>query len=247
MTDPPPEDIAHEEFELPPAAGPPIGLWAPVALALIAGYVDAIAFVNLFGVFPANQSGNAILVGVAIGELDSGKILPPITSITGFVVGVFLAVRLAYRIPQRWQIEILLIVQIVLLLITAIRLQFIPTSELPLSGTEGIFSLFAISGAMGVQTYAVRATAGIPISTTYQSGALDQIARRTAILSVGHKLPRHPVRLEVLGSIFLTYIVGAALGAALGGDGPRLLWLSCIGTLFILIVRLARTRGETRE
>ena len=34
----------------------------------IAGYVDAIGFTRLFQVFPANQSGNAVLLGIAIGD-----------------------------------------------------------------------------------------------------------------------------------------------------------------------------------
>lgn len=240
------QDFGEDSEAQPPAAsGPPIGLWAPVALALIAGYVDAIAFVHLFEVFPANQSGNAILVGIAIGEADTSKILPPITSLVGFFAGVFISVLLAYRIPTRWQIEILLSLQLVLLLITAIRLQFIPSSDLPLSGTEGTFALLAVSGAMGVQTYAVRVTSGIPVATTYQSGALDQIARRAAVLTADHKQVKHPFRLEVLAVILLAYIVGAALGAALSESGPRLLWIACVGTLLVLAVRMLRTRNES--
>ena len=233
--------------ERPPApGGPRIGLWAPIMLGIIAGFVDAIAFVHLFGVFPANQSGNAILVGISIGELDSGKILPPITSILGFALGVFFAVRLAYRLPVRWQTELLLVLQVLLLALTAARLQFLPLSDLPLTGTEGFFALLFVSGAMGVQTYAVHSTSGIPVTTTYQSGAVDQIARRAAIRSAGH-VWHHPTRLVVLFSVFISYIVGAALGAVLGDAGPRLLWLSCIGTGVILLIRLLerRRRGES--
>jgi len=42
--------------------------WLAVMMAVIAGYVDAIGFTRLFAVFPANQSGNAVLLGVAIGD-----------------------------------------------------------------------------------------------------------------------------------------------------------------------------------
>jgi uncharacterized membrane protein YoaK (UPF0700 family) len=240
-----PDSISAKK-EPPAPGGPSIGLWAPIMLGIIAGFVDAIAFVHLFGVFPANQSGNAILVGISIGELDSGKILPPITSLTGFALGVFFAVRLAFRLPPRWQTELLLLLQVLLLALTAVRLQFLPLSDLPLTGTEGFFALLFVSGAMGVQTYAVHSTSGIPVATTYQSGAVDQIARRAAIRSVGHTW-QHPTRLVVLFSVFISYIVGAALGAVLGDAGPRLLWLSCIGTGVILLIRLLerRRRGES--
>lgn len=236
-------DPVTTEDEPPPPGGPTIGLWAPIMLGIIAGFVDAIAFVHLFGVFPANQSGNAILIGISMGELDSGRILPPITSLLGFALGVFFAVRLAYRLPIRWQTEILLALQLLLLALTAVRIHSLSLAELPLTGTNGFFALLLLSGAMGVQTYAVHSTSGIPVATTYQSGALDQIARRAAVRSAGHSW-RHPTKLVVLVSIFLSYIVGAILGAVLGDAGPRLLWLSCIGTGIILGIRLLERRNK---
>ena len=37
-------------------------------LAAVAGFVDAVGFNRLFGVFPANQSGNVAFLGMAIGS-----------------------------------------------------------------------------------------------------------------------------------------------------------------------------------
>ena len=42
-------------------------LAVPVALAVVAGFVDAVGFSRVFGVFPANQSGNVIFLGMALG------------------------------------------------------------------------------------------------------------------------------------------------------------------------------------
>ena len=62
--------------------------WLAVMMALIAGYVDAIGFTRLFDVFPANQSGNAVLLGVAIGDPSWDQGWRPGLSMVMFVLGV---------------------------------------------------------------------------------------------------------------------------------------------------------------
>src|SRR5689334_5480651 len=58
-------------------------LVAAVALAAVAGFVDAVCFGHLFDVFPANQSGNIIFFGVAIGDQDASQLWPSATAMVG--------------------------------------------------------------------------------------------------------------------------------------------------------------------
>ena len=44
-----------------------LGPSVPIVLAAVAGFVDAVGFSRVFGVFPANQSGNVIFLGMALG------------------------------------------------------------------------------------------------------------------------------------------------------------------------------------
>jgi uncharacterized membrane protein YoaK (UPF0700 family) len=57
--------VAEPDVEIPPAA---YGLAFP--LAGVGGFVDAVGFLTLAGLFVAHMSGNTIRLGVFVGEGD---------------------------------------------------------------------------------------------------------------------------------------------------------------------------------
>src|SRR4051794_6533376 len=69
-----------------------VGATATLALALaaIAGFVDAVGFVVLRGLFTAHMSGNAAQVGVRLGHGDPAAAVPLIVAVVLFVCGVAL-------------------------------------------------------------------------------------------------------------------------------------------------------------
>ena len=79
-----------------------------VVVAMIAGYVDAIGFTRLFEVFPANQSGNAVLLGVAIGDPSWNQGWRPGLSIAMFMVGVAIGVAVGARLHASRRAPVLL-------------------------------------------------------------------------------------------------------------------------------------------
>ena len=59
-----------------------------VALAGVAGYVDAAGFLTLGGLFTAHMSGNTARLGVRLGGGQLGAALPLAVAIALFVIGV---------------------------------------------------------------------------------------------------------------------------------------------------------------
>lgn len=185
-----------------------------MALAAVSGLVDAIAFGHLYDVFPANQSGNVVFFGVAIGEGDLAAMWAPATAMVGFALGAGISAALRRRGPIPGPARTLLAIEA--LALAGVALAVGPVDEVanPLGGFGGAAVLLALAVAMGVQTEILQAHAGVSISTTYQTGALTRIAENLA--GVGSPDPAARRRtIAVLATVFAAYVAGAAIGAFL--------------------------------
>jgi len=193
----------------------PIPAAAAVTLGALAGYVDAVAFSQLFGVFPANQSGNAIVLGISLGDPTTAAWRPAV-AIVGFAVGIAGAVALQRAFAGRRPTLVLVLAEAVLLAAVALLVGDLGAVDQLLDGIRGALLLLAASFAMGVQTEVIRAHAGVSLSTTYQTGVLVQIAERSTPGGHAADRPRAAGALVLLGGVLVGYVGGAALGAALG-------------------------------
>jgi uncharacterized membrane protein YoaK (UPF0700 family) len=186
-------------------------------LAAVAGAVDAICFDRVFSVFPANQSGNAVLLGIGLGQGRGSQAWRPALAIAGFALGVAVAIVLGSRISRRRRPELLLAVEVGLLAPLTIVLLGTAHPRVDLDGLATAGLLLLTCGAMGIQTEIIGRVAGVAVATTYQSGAIVRIAE-LATRSVDPSarpaslVPGLAVLFVVLGS----YVGGAAVGAALG-------------------------------
>ena len=166
-------------------------LWTSVALAFTGGFMDAVTFLFVGGVFSSMMTGNLMVIG--IGLVAPRTFLRPdynIIAIAAFVAGVALSALLPAR-NRRGQ---------VLVCTEAVFLVF-ATYLLLLSGPPAIFTrgtppspymAFAVvcaAGAMGIQSTLISRIGSVPVSTTYMTSTLIRIvsdlAGRTAD-SVGH-------------------------------------------------------------
>jgi uncharacterized membrane protein YoaK (UPF0700 family) len=194
-----------------------IGIASTTALGAVAGAVDAVCFDRLFAVYPANQSGNAILFGIALGHASWSQAWRPAVAMVGFVLGVALAVLLRAAAPSSRRAQILLGIEAVLLV--AVALDVGQVTEVPglLTGWHAAWLLLVTSIAMGVQTDVIRQHAGVSISTTYETGALTNVAEHAVAAATGRpsKGPRHAIAIIILGFVLAGYIGGAAVGARL--------------------------------
>src|SRR5215471_21051962 len=72
-----------------------------LALTFAAGCVDALSYLGLSHVFTANMTGNAVLLGLAIGQTEELQVAHSSAAIVGFVAGVLLGARLVGSSRER--------------------------------------------------------------------------------------------------------------------------------------------------
>lgn len=170
------------------------------ALAAAAGCVDAASFLGLDQVFTANQSGNTVLLGIAIGVGDGGAVARTGVSIVAFMVGVVIAVLLLRGAPRGWSARtgpVLAATAAVLVVAGA------------LWGPLDTVALIAVvSAAMGAQS-AAALRVGVPgVSTTFVTGTLTRVATQLVSDDPGSRDPA-PV------AAWAAYLGGAIAGGLL--------------------------------
>jgi uncharacterized membrane protein YoaK (UPF0700 family) len=193
-------------------------LGVSVVLAAIGGFVDAVGFARLLGVFPANQSGNVVFLGMAIGGASPAPAWRTTTAIVTFAIGTGAGFLLGRRIGNRHKAPVLLAVEL-LLLLALIAVAGPVDDAVPAPGLEGAVLIVLASLAMGVQTEVIRHVAGVGVATTYQSGAVARIGEAmTGPLRGGDPPRRYATKLGILVLVLVAYIGGAAAGASALGQ-----------------------------
>jgi uncharacterized membrane protein YoaK (UPF0700 family) len=205
-----------------------------VVLAAITGFVDAVGFASLLGVFPANQSGNMIFLGMAIGGHGPAPGWRTATAIVSFGLGAAIGFLAGRRLRGRWRGPVLLGSELFLLLLVAVITGPIALDH-PEVGLTGFTVIVLTSAAMGVQTEAIRHVAGVAIATTYESGSLVRIGEVISAPFRHGGEPRYAKHLAVLASVILAYLGGAALGATNIGRWDWSLLVPC-AVLAVLVM-----------
>ncbi|WP_175674570.1 YoaK family protein [Burkholderia ambifaria] len=191
-------------------------------LAAVAGFVDTLSFVALFGLFTAHVTGNFVLIGAGIAGFGQGVVLK-LSVFPAFVCGVVAASLIARSMSGRpgWQgTRALHTVQAVLLLgFCAAGLWATPVTQsdsLPVL-VAGIVGTFA----MGVQNAQPRVMARTGVPNTVMTGNVTQaILDVVDLLSAGTTDSARAAARARFGKM-LPAIVAFALGAAGGALGFR--------------------------
>lgn len=236
-----------------------IAVVAP-ALAGVAGFVDAVGFITLRGLFVAHMSGNSVKLGVGVGRGTFPAVAPAGAAVLLFVLGVAVGTvvaELAARRRTRSVAAVVLALQAVLIA------AFMVYGSTLLHGHHvrgrslgGFYVLAALAVlAMGLQTSALRQLGGRTISTTYVTGVLTSFTQETTnylfwLRDGERRDKRHSFlsgalglgsrddsrgRATLLGAVLLAYASGAVVGSYL--DVHVELWalLVPIGILVLVI------------
>jgi len=232
------------------------------ALASVAGFVDAVGYITLHGLFVAHMSGNTVKFGVYAGRGDLAVVAPVGFAVVVFVAGIAIgtiAAEVTSRRRHRSVAATVLGVQ------TALIAAFMLYGSTLLDGHEvrghslgGFYVLATLAVlSMGLQTAALRQLGGRAISTTYVTGVLTSLTQEATNYAFWlhdreHRDEEHSFLSRVLGlgsrhesrgrvlllaSVWLAYISGAVLGSYL--DGPLELWALLLPLAVLVLVVLS--------
>jgi uncharacterized membrane protein YoaK (UPF0700 family) len=194
-------------------------------LATVAGYVDTVGYLR-FDAFGGLMTGNTVFLGIALSSGNRGQALHYGAIILAFFVGVVIAR-------------------------TLLRFHCLPAAVLTLSAAMLVVCAFyeAPSGAlvlafaMGTENAAATRFGRVTLNTVFITGNLQKFGEGL----VGRIWPgqgRHaeapPSEVAIFGLVWLSYAVGAVLGAAGHAIVSRPLLLPAAILPFVLL------RGSTR-
>nr|PZN16157.1 MAG: DUF1275 domain-containing protein [Pseudomonadota bacterium] len=224
-------------------------------LSGIAGYVDAVGFATLLGLFPAHLTGELVeaVVAVAHGEASSKAVR--IAMIPIFVAAVVVAALVSRVFRRRGQAPL---APLLALMTAALTLFTVTGAAFPmLVGTSPSIALFLAGGsavaAMGFQNAFMRQAAVGSCPTTMMTGNLTQLVIELVELGLGKPREqaafadaferRDPRRLRMVATALVGFLSGAMLGAVLTakiGLFSIAVPAACAGLLTVLAYRDAQ-------
>lgn len=207
-----------------------------VALAALAGYVDAVGYLMSGGFFASFMTGNSTRMGVGLADAAQPAAIAG-ALILSFVGGVCAGSLLGHHAPRRRSVVILALVALLLA----------GAAALHGSGRDG--------GAIGLLAFAMGAMNGIferdgdvRLGLTYMTGTLVRVGHGLAGLLIGRKRQDWIAYLCLWAGLVAGACIGAAVHLRTGGTA---LWIATIVAMLLAMVaaivgperRAGRPRG----
>jgi uncharacterized membrane protein YoaK (UPF0700 family) len=212
--------------------GPPL----PAALAFVAGFVDTLGFIALFGLFTAHVTGNFVLIGSAL-ALSDGHVLLKLLVFPAFILAVAATRLLVLALQRRHRPALRPLLGLQGLLLAGFAACGWGAS--PIVSDTATLSLWAGvlgAAAMGVQNAAARLVLPSLTPTTVMTGNVTQLVVDAVDLLRGAADAGVRARAGRLLGPVLAFATGAIAGAygyvllgfvALLAPLALLLWLAC--------------------
>lgn len=203
-----------------------------VALATLAGFVDAVGFVAAGGYFVSFMSGNTTRLGVDLAT-DPRAVLLPLGLIGSFTAGAFVGALLAESRRNRRKTVTLALAAALLAVASALQ-----------AGLGGLWFLGACAAAMGALNNAFSREGEVQIGVTYLTGALVRLAQGLALRVRGLNAERH----RGYGTMWVGLAFGSLAGAASFALNDSIgLQLATAAALVLLLVAARIERGSGGE
>jgi uncharacterized membrane protein YoaK (UPF0700 family) len=230
-----------------PTAPPYRGDIFGVTLAFVAGYVDTVVFVALFGLFTAHVTGNFVLIGSELANPSHG-VLIKLLAFPAFILAVVVARLIVTRaeLAGRTGARPLLALQGTLLLGSMAT----GWLALPIADSRSTWALMAgvlAAAAMGVQNAASRLVWSSLSPTTVMTGNVTQLT--IDLVDLAHRPGHDDIRQRV--HRFLWPVVAFGVGAVAGAFAFREFSFPALVAPVVLIGVLMTLAGQpsrlTRE
>lgn len=185
------------------------GLALSLVLSGVAGYVDAIGFIDTGGFFVSFMSGNSTQAGVDILEQGLASSLLPLTLVVAFVLGVAVGAMIGGNGRRRaWAVAASA---------SAVALSAVLAAVVPTSPAR----FWMLAFAMGALNTLYLSDGRARVAITYATGTLVSLGLAVAALLTGRSGSAWRRPLLLWGSLAGGAVVGAAAHRL--GSGPALL------------------------
>jgi len=195
-----------------------------IALAGLAGFVDAIGFLRLGGFFVSFMSGNSTRLAVGIADGSTAAVTAG-ALIGGFVIGAVIGSVLSGLAGQWRKVAVLALVTLLL-------------AAAAMAGAAGWerWMIAALALAMGAENAVFQRDGQVSIGVTYMTGTLVKVAHGLADLLLGRARWRWVPHLLLWLGLMTGAVIGAALYRSIALDA---LW-AAVAAAAILTLAAAR-------
>jgi uncharacterized membrane protein YoaK (UPF0700 family) len=174
---PPPTDPERASAALRASPRRPLLRPSLFALTFATGVVDAVSYLGIGGVFTANQTGNLVLIGFAVGGTQGFSVVRTVLSLVGFAAGAVLAGAIA----RHWHPRPFIWMQrVTWTLIAAFVVVLLLLTQLPEAGDERdparLVAVGLLAIAMGLLNATVRRLGFRDIPTTVATSTISDLA-----------------------------------------------------------------------
>ena len=214
-----------------------------IALAAIAGFVDAVGYLSLGGQFVAHMTGDTSRLGQHLGLAQLEAALPPAVAVVAFVVSVALGTLLVgggrSGLCRALALEAALLAPAAIYGGTLCRHGVVPRSD------AGYWVVLpAVVAAMGVQSAIALSWRSETLRTTFLTGMLTRLGRTVAELATSG--PGGERRRDGPQALLIVAVWAAFVGAGAGGAlllGRWQLWSLSVPLAAVVLLAGACAHG----
>ncbi|MCX5495716.1 YoaK family protein [Kaistia dalseonensis] len=192
------------------------------AITAVAGYVDAVGFMHLSGLYLSFMSGNTTRLGTLIATADWPAVVVCCAVIASFVAGATLGTLASERYAMSGPAPIL-----------AAEAALVGVGLILSLFDDGPYSLLLIVVAMGMQNVLHRTISGADAGKTFVTGALFSLGQSIAHLVSGKGNLAEPA---ILAASWAAFVIGATSGGFLLA---RLHLTQTLGLALLLLIAAA--------
>ncbi len=222
-----------------------------VLLAAVSGFVDAFIYLRVYRVFTANQSGNLVLAGMAVGRGQWRDAIVSALSIAAYIGGaaVVIAAFDRNRESGRRRLRAALVTEVVVLVVLILVGTVFGRGTLVSHVVDlPVLLMVATTGAaMGIQGVALRRVNGVSVLTTGGTGNVTSIGERLGRVGTETADRGDELALGIIASVVGAYVAGATGGALvsrISGVGPVLLLIPVAVLAAMMVLQLDPRRGR---